>query len=193
MDYTKYSEIIKSCTKCPLSQTRKNVVVGEGNPDADIMIVGEAPGEEEDLTGRPFVGISGKLLRQFLKKVGFNIMDDLYITNIVKCRPPKNRDPEENELNKCGFYLIEQIKTYIKPKVIVGIGRISSNVMMPGFKLKDDHGIIFNMGDYQFMGTYHPAGALRKKEFKEKLYDDLKTLYNTFYSNRKKRMDEFFE
>lgn len=175
MDYSEFSQLIQECTKCSLHKYRINAVVGEGDLNARIMIVGEAPGENEDIHNRPFIGRSGKLLRKILVDVGFSI-SDIYITNIVKCRPPENRDPFGTERNTCGAYLLEQIKTYIKPEVIIGVGRISSEIIKSGYVQKNDHGKIFEFKNYKFMGVYHPAAALRNSEWKQYLIDDLTNL-----------------
>ncbi len=184
MDYSEFSQLIQDCTECPLHKHRLNAVVGEGNLDARIMIVGEAPGKQEDIQNRPFIGRSGQLLRKILRDVGFSLKD-IYITNIVKCRPPNNRDPFGIERNTCGFYLLEQIKTYIQPEVIIGVGRISSDILKKGYFQKRDHGTIFEFKNYKFMGVYHPAAGLRNPIWKQYLIDDLTKLKDYLnYDNR---------
>jgi len=171
MNYTEWSEKVKQCRKCKLCNTRTQVVVGDGNPNADILFVGEAPGKDEDLRGLPFVGRSGKLLRQKISEIGLT-RNDIYITNIVKCRPPDNRDPEEDELVACGTYLIEQIRDYIKPKFIVGVGRISSGIIYRDYK----RGVIYDFDDYKFMGIYHPAATIYDSTKLEDFVNDLQKL-----------------
>ena len=172
MDYIEFSEKVKGCQKCELSKTRTHVVVGEGNLSAEIILVGEAPGKEEDLSGRPFVGRSGKLLRKSLIDVGFDIKD-IYITNIVKCRPPNNRDPKPEERNICGQYLLTQLLEFLKPKLVIGIGRISSQVIFKDLRMNDDHGRSVNLGPYHFIGIYHPAATMYNSELKSKFLQDI--------------------
>ena len=172
MNYNEWYSMVSNCTKCSLSQTRKKVVIADGDPkNCKIMAIGEAPGAEEDEQGWPFVGRSGKLLRQVLSDL--DLLKITYITNIVKCRPPNNRDPLPEELNSCGFYLIQQIEEYVKPTFILGIGRISSGIMMSGYVQKIHHGKIFELGKYKFMGTYHPSAAMRRTEWKNMMVSDL--------------------
>lgn len=173
-EYTFWCKQVKSCKKCDLWKTRKNVVISDKiGKHYPIMFVGEAPGKDEDEQGIPFVGRSGKYLRKVITKIGLS--EYTYITNIVKCRPPNNRDPKACEINTCGFYVIEEIK-YIQPKVIVGIGRISSGIMMRGYFQKMHHGQIFDKGKYKFMGTYHPAASLRNPEWDILMKNDLQKL-----------------
>jgi len=122
---TSLDEIIKKCKKCNLHKTRQNTVFGEGDPDSNIMIIGEAPGREEDEAGRPFIGRAGKLLNEFLKSIDLN-RDSVFIANTIKCRPPENRDPETAEINACSNYLDQQIN-FIKPKVLVLLGKVAAN------------------------------------------------------------------
>jgi DNA polymerase len=172
MNYIDWCSLVSSCTKCELSKTRKQVVIGDGDPEnCKIVAIGEAPGADEDEQGLPFVGRSGKLLRQVLDDL--DLLNITYITNIVKCRPPNNRDPLKEELNFCGYYVIQQIEEYIKPEFILGIGRISSGIIMDGYVQKFHHGKLFDFGEYKFMGTYHPAAAMRSKEWKNMMVADL--------------------
>ena len=135
-DLDSFKEAICSCQKCPLSQTRQNFVFGVGNPQADIVFVGEAPGEQEDLQGIPFVGRAGKLLDKILAAIDLT-RDDVYICNVLKCRPPNNRNPHPTEVEKCEPYLINQLKI-IKPKLIVSLGRVSACTLLKTNKsLKD--------------------------------------------------------
>lgn len=148
------------CTVCRLAETRTNVVFGAGNPDADVMFVGEGPGQQEDEQGLPFVGRSGQLLEQLLDEIGL-VRDDVYIGNVVKCRPPKNRDPRPDEIEACKNYLRTQL-TLIQPKVVVTLGNFASKLL-----LRTDTGITRLRGTaYEWWGrflvpTFHPAAALR--------------------------------
>lgn len=180
MNYTEWSEQVKRCRKCKLCETRTQVVVGDGNPNADILFVGEAPGKDEDLQGLPFVGRSGKLLRQKISEIGLTAKD-IYITNIVKCRPPDNRDPERDEIVDCSPYLIEQIRDYIKPKFVVGVGRISSGIIYEGYK----RGVIYNFDNYEFMGIYHPAATIYDPDKLVDFVSDLQKLKNYIRSQDK--------
>jgi DNA polymerase len=149
-----------ACTACRLSEGRKHVVFGDGSPDADVIIVGEAPGRREDEQGVPFVGPSGKLLDRLLGEIGLE-RDEIYIANVVKCRPPNNRDPRPDEIEACKGYLREQLQL-IDPKVVVTLGNFSSKLL-----LKTDTGITRLRGTaYEWWGrrlvpTFHPAAALR--------------------------------
>ncbi|NND04295.1 MAG: uracil-DNA glycosylase [Acidimicrobiia bacterium] len=149
------------CTACDLHETRTNVVFGYGDPNADLMIVGEGPGQREDEQGLPFVGRSGKLLDQLLEEIGLTREDNCYIGNVVKCRPPGNRDPRQTEIDACADYLRQQLRL-VDPKVVVTLGNFSSKLL-----LKTDTGITKLRGQaYKWWGrflvpTFHPAAALR--------------------------------
>ena len=151
---------VEKCVTCRLSETRTNVVFGAGNPDADVMFVGEGPGQREDEQGLPFVGRSGELLEQLLGEIGLG-RADVYIGNVVKCRPPKNRDPRPDEIESCKGYLRTQLQL-IQPKVVVTLGNFASKLL-----LRTDTGITRLRGTpYEWWGrflvpTYHPAAALR--------------------------------
>ena len=158
-------EILKNncltCQKCPLWETRTNVVFGEGNVNAKIMFVGEGPGEQEDLQGKPFVGRSGKLLDKMLEEIGLSRKTNIYIANIVKCRPPKNRDPFPEEQRQCMDWLRSQF-VLINPKIIVTLGRIAATCMIkPDLKITKEHGCIYKKKDILMMPTFHPAALLR--------------------------------
>ncbi len=149
-----------ACQRCSLHETRTNCVFGVGNPKAKLMFVGEAPGEQEDLSGTPFVGRAGQLLDKFLYAVDIK-REDVYIANILKCRPPKNRDPLPEEEDMCIDYLREQV-SLIEPKIIVCLGRISAmRLIKPDFKITKEHGTWFKKGDYLMTAVYHPAALLR--------------------------------
>ncbi len=151
---------VHDCTVCRLAETRTNVVFGAGSPDADVIFIGEGPGQQEDEQGLPFVGRSGQLLEQLLGEIGLT-RDDVYITNVVKCRPPKNRDPRSDEIDSCKGYLRTQLEL-IQPKVAVTLGNFSSKLL-----LRTDTGITRLRGNaYEWWGrllvpTFHPAAALR--------------------------------
>lgn len=164
------------CEKCELCRTRTNVVVGVGNPEAEVMFIGEGPGENEDLQGEPFVGRGGKLLDKMLTAVDLDRKKNIYIANIVKCRPPKNRDPEPEEQEACIKWLREQFKI-IRPKIVVCLGRIAAQrLISPDFRVTRQHGEFFEKGGTLFMGTYHPSALLRYPENKEAAFADFLAL-----------------
>ncbi len=163
------------CQKCPLGKTRTKFVFGVGNPDADIMFIGEAPGRDEDLQGIPFVGRAGKLLDKMLAEVGIN-RDEVYIANILKCRPPENRDPLPDEVAECEPHLHMQIKL-IKPKVICSLGRIAGQTLLKtNSTLGGMRGRWFDYRGIKFMVTYHPAALLRSMSWYPSTIEDLKKL-----------------
>ncbi len=167
----KIEEDIKVCKKCTLSETKTNTVPGEGGFRKKVMFVGEAPGKWEDLKGRPFVGAAGKYLDELLQSIGLS-REDVYITNIVKCRPPGNRDPTDEEIAACSPYLDRQIAV-MKPKIIVPLGRFSSGYILNkfGFKMKSIssvQGKVFR-GDVIIIPMYHPAAALYHGKWKPEL------------------------
>ena len=164
-----------SCEKCELCKSRTNCVFGVGNKNADVLFVGEAPGEKEDLSGTPFVGRAGQLLDKMLYAVDIS-REDVYIANILKCRPPKNRDPLPAEEDACIGYLREQV-ALINPKVIVCLGRISAmRLIKPDFKITQEHGQWFKKGNYLMTAVYHPAAVLRDPRKKEDLLEDIKRI-----------------
>lgn len=172
MTLDELEEKCKSCTKCGLCEGRTNLVFGYGKKDADIMLIGEGPGENEDLQGMPFVGRSGQLLDKFLASVDLSREKNVYIANMVKCRPPKNRDPKPEEQEICLDWLREQFKI-IKPKIIVCVGRISAQKLInPKFKVTQEHGQFIDKNGTLMMGTYHPAAILRNPNNKELAFSD---------------------
>ena len=181
---TSLDEIIKKCKKCNLHKTRQNTVFGEGDPDSNIMIIGEAPGREEDEAGRPFIGRAGKLLNEFLKSIDLN-RDSVFIANTIKCRPPENRDPEAAEINACSNYLDQQIN-FIKPKVLVLLGKVAANRLlgedMPMSELRLKKFFI-DKYDIPIIVFYHPAYILRSPSQKKKVWDDLQYLKGIIDSN----------
>ena len=182
MEYTMetLAQTCAECQKCALGATRTKSVFGTGNPNADLMFVGEAPGEQEDLSGIPFVGRAGQLLDKFLYAVDID-RKDVYIANILKCRPPKNRDPLPEEEDACIEYLREQVRL-IKPKVIVCLGRISAmRLIKPDFKITKEHGTWFEKGGYAMTAVYHPAALLRDPRKKEEMLEDMKAIRQKLY------------
>ncbi len=163
------------CEKCELNKTRTNCVFGTGSHDSDVLFVGEAPGEKEDLSGVPFVGAAGKLLDKYLYAVGID-RERVYIANILKCRPPKNRDPKPEEEDACIGYLREQVKL-LDPKVIICLGRISAmRLIKPDFKITQEHGKWFKKGNYLITAVYHPAALLRDPRKKEDMMADMEKI-----------------
>lgn len=168
-------EQILNCKKCNLCSTRTNAVPGEGDYNADIFFIGEAPGEREDIEGIPFCGRSGNLLTQMLNEIGLD-RKDIFITNIVKCRPPGNRDPEENEIDSCKPYLKLQI-ALVKPKIICTLGRYSSSLFVKD-KISKIHGQIFKFGKYTVIPLYHPAVGLYNPNMKKVMQEDFLKIKN---------------
>ncbi len=167
-----YYEEIKDCQLCSLGSTRTKFVFGVGNPDADLLLIGEAPGKNEDLQGEPFVGRAGQLLDKILDSIGLS-REEVYIANVLKCRPPNNRDPLKTESDTCKPYLQRQIEI-IKPKLILALGRISG-VWLTGeeMSLGDMRGKTFYFGDSELMVTYHPAALLRNPNWKRPCWEDM--------------------
>lgn len=169
-------EKCESCNKCPLWETRTNVVFGVGNEDAEVVFIGEGPGENEDLQGEPFVGRAGKLLDDMLSIIGLSRSENIYIANMVKCRPPKNRDPEKDEKAACIGYLHSQLQC-IAPKIIVCLGRIAATAFIgDDFKISRGHGKWYEWNGIKTMALYHPAALLRDPNRKPETFADLKEL-----------------
>ena len=163
-----------NCKKCSLSDTRTNAVFGVGDFSASLMLVGEAPGEQEDLSGEPFVGRAGQLLDKMLAAIDRSRKNDVFICNVLKCRPPENRDPKSDEINQCEPYLVNQIDL-IKPKLIVALGRIAGKTLLGVDKsLKDMRKKIHNYHDSDLIVTYHPAALLRNPNWKPYAWEDFK-------------------
>lgn len=162
----------RQCQKCHLCRTRHNVVVGVGNKNAKVMFIGEGPGENEDLQGEPFVGRGGKLLDKMLNAVDLDRNKNIYIANIVKCRPPKNRDPKPEEQDMCIDWLRNQVKL-IKPKIIVCLGRIAAaKIIKSDIKITKEHGIFFEKNGTLMTAMLHPAAVLRDPRRKPEAFDD---------------------
>ncbi len=165
-------EYVGDCQRCKLSKQRKNIVFGAGNPEARLMFVGEAPGKEEDLQGLPFVGDAGMLLTRLIEKMGLK-RDDVYIANIIKCRPPMNRDPEEDEVATCREFIEKQI-AIIRPAVIMTLGRIALQSLMnsPRLKITSARGHFLDYQGIPVMPTFHPAYLLRNPQDKMLTWSD---------------------
>ena len=161
-----------SCQDCPLSQGRHNVVFGVGDPESELMFIGEGPGEQEDLQGEPFVGAGGQLLDKYLAAVDLDRRTNIYIANIVKCRPPQNRDPLQEEQEACMDWLRNQT-ALLRPKIIVCLGRIAAmRIIKPDFKITREHGQFFKKGNIYMTATLHPAALLRNPAQKPAAFDD---------------------
>ena len=166
----------RNCTGCGLCETRHNVVFGVGNRETEVLFVGEGPGEQEDLQGEPFVGPAGKLLDDMLSILDLDRGSNCYIANIVKCRPPRNRDPLETEQEACIGYLRNQV-ALIRPKIIVCLGRIAAKKLIdPDFRITRQHGQWFKRGDFWMMATFHPSALLRDVSKRPEAFDDLMSL-----------------
>ena len=161
-----------SCTRCGLCETRRNVVFGVGNENADVMFIGEGPGEQEDIQGEPFVGPAGKLLDDMLSIIDLS-RENCYIANIVKCRPPRNRDPLETEQDACIEYLRNQV-ALVKPKIIVCLGRIAAKRLIdPEFRITRQHGSWTQKGGIWMTAIYHPSALLRDVSKRPETFEDL--------------------
>jgi DNA polymerase len=169
-----YNQIC-NCHSCPLGKTRNKFVYGVGNPNADLVFIGEGPGRDEDLKGEPFVGRAGKLLDKILEAINFT-REDIYIANMVKCRPPENRDPLPEEMEACNAYLIEQLRL-IRPKLICALGRVAAQALLqtktPLGKLR---GQWHNFMGIEVLVTYHPAALLRFQAYKRDTWEDMQKL-----------------
>lgn len=171
-DWKDLRQTCLQCTKCGLCQTRTNVVFGVGKQDADILFIGEGPGEQEDLQGEPFVGPAGKLLDDMMSIIDLDRTNS-YIANIVKCRPPRNRDPLETEQEACIGYLRNQV-ALIKPKIIVCLGRIAAmKIIREDFRISREHGTWVNRNGIWMTAIYHPSALLRDATKRPETFDDL--------------------
>ena len=172
MDLSQLKKKVEECHACGLCETRNNVVFGEGSVDADIMFIGEAPGQTEDETGRPFVGRAGQLFDKYLVAVGL-CREQVYICNTIKCRPPKNRDPLPEEQAACLEYLREQTRI-IDPKLIVCLGRIAAfRIISPDFRITRDHGVFYERKGKILTAVYHPSALLRDPRKKDDMLADM--------------------
>ena len=165
-----------ACRSCGLCETRTNVVFGQGAEDAEVLFVGEGPGQSEDEQGLPFVGRSGQLLDKYLFAIDLDRKKNCYIANIVKCRPPENRDPLGVEQDACIGYLRRQV-ALLRPKIIVCLGRIAAmRLIKPDFKITREHGQWFEKNGFQMMAVYHPAALLRDPRRRPESFEDFKGL-----------------
>ena len=176
MDWDTLERTCGSCQKCALADTRHNVVFGVGPRDAEVMCIGEGPGENEDLQGEPFVGRGGKLLDDMLELIDLDRSRNVYIANIVKCRPPQNRDPLNTEQDACIGYLRNQV-ALIRPKIIICLGRIAAmRLIKEDFKISREHGQWFEKAGVQMTALFHPAAILRDPRRRPETFEDLKRI-----------------
>lgn len=172
LDWNTLEDQCRNCTWCNLRDGRHNVVFGVGNRNADVMFVGEGPGEQEDLKGEPFVGPAGHLLDDMLSIIDLN-RENCYIANVVKCRPPHNRDPLENEQDACIGYLRNQV-ALIQPKIIVCLGRIAAKKLIdPEYRITKDHGTWMLRNGIWMTAIYHPSALLRDVSKRPETFEDL--------------------
>ena len=172
LDWNELEKSCQSCERCGLCETRRNVVFGVGLKTADVMFIGEGPGEQEDLQGEPFVGPAGKLLDDMMAIIDLNRQNS-YIANIVKCRPPHNRDPKEEEQDACIEYLRNQV-SLIQPKIIVCLGRIAAKRLIdPEYRITRQHGTWVQKGGIWMTAIYHPSALLRDVSKRPETFDDL--------------------
>ncbi len=174
-DWQTLEQACRNCHACPLGETRKNLVFGTGDRQAALMFVGEAPGEQEDETGIPFVGKAGQLLDRYLFAVDLP-RASVYIANILKCRPPHNRDPQDDEQLACMGYLREQFRL-IRPKILVCLGRIAAmRLIKPDFRITREHGTWFFKNGLWMMAVYHPSALLRDPSKREDMLKDMQQI-----------------
>ena len=164
---------IGQCTRCKLHNRRKTIVFGEGNPSANLMLIGEAPGADEDVQGRPFVGRAGQLLMQMIKAIGFQ-RSDVYIANVLKCRPPDNRPPEPDEIAQCSPFLMKQV-SIIQPKIILALGTFAAQLLLESkSSISYLRNRVYDMPYGRVIATYHPSFLLRSPQKKPEAWEDLK-------------------
>ena len=185
-DWSDLQQRCLSCKNCALCTTRHNVVFGVGNPNADVMFVGEGPGEQEDLKGEPFVGPAGMLLDDMLSIIDLDRKRNCYIANIVKCRPPGNRNPEEGEARACLSYLDQQIEL-VKPKVLVLLGAVPLLYLLNMRGIMRLHGNWFEYKGIKTLPTFHPAYLLRNPPMKAEAWKDLQIVMREFGKTPQKR------
>lgn len=173
LGWEELKRVCDGCQNCPLAQTRHNVVFGVGKETADILFIGEGPGEQEDLTGIPFVGPAGHLLDDMLTIIDLDRKENCYICNIVKCRPPRNRDPLETEQDACIGYLRNQV-ALVRPKIIVCLGRIAAKRLIdPDYRITRQHGQWVQRNGIWLTAIYHPSALLRDVTKRPETFDDL--------------------
>lgn len=173
--------VVNNCTKCRLSEKRKNIVFGEGSPDAKLMFIGEAPGADEDETGKPFVGRAGQLLTKIIESINLK-REDVYIANVIKCRPPENRNPAEDEIESCSGFLREQIEI-IKPKIICTLGKFPMEFIIGNDKgtISKVRGNVFDYNGIIVIPTYHPSYLLRNPSAKRETWEDMKKIRDLYF------------
>lgn len=173
LEWGELKHVCHGCAKCSLCETRHNVVFGVGNEQSDVMFIGEGPGEQEDLRGEPFVGPAGKLLDDMLSIIDLSRTENCYIANIVKCRPPRNRDPLETEQEACIDFLRNQV-ALVKPKIIVCLGRIAAKrIIDPDYRITRQHGQWIEKNGIWMTAIYHPSALLRDVSKRPDTFDDL--------------------
>lgn len=171
-NFEELEEQIKDCKKCKLCNNRNNIVLGEGNKNATVMLIGEGPGADEDAQGIPFVGKAGKLMNQAFRGLGIK-REELYIANVVKCRPPNNRNPEDDEINSCLDYLREQV-ILVRPKIIVLLGSVALKAILgKEYSITSSRGKWIEKKGIMYMPTFHPAALLRDETKKISFWRDL--------------------
>lgn len=176
-------EQIHTCLNCALGATRTKFVFGVGNPNADIMVIGEAPGADEDAQGEPFVGAAGQLLTKILAAIGIT-REEVYIANIIKCRPPGNRRPEKNETEQCEPYLMKQIEL-VQPKFILAVGLTAANTLLKSEnKMGDIRGKVIDFHGVTMIVTYHPAALLRNPSWKQATWEDVQLLQKLYQESK---------
>jgi DNA polymerase len=172
------------CKRCKLHRTRKTIVFGEGNEKATLMFIGEGPGYDEDLQGKPFVGRAGQLLTKIIESVNLS-REEVYITNIIKCRPPQNRNPESDEIQSCHPFLMKQISV-IQPKIICALGTFSAQTLLKtDTKITALRGKVYDLEGIKVIPTYHPAFLLRNPEKKREVWEDMKKIVELLSNNDK--------
>ena len=173
LDWNGLKQVCADCTRCGLCETRHHVVFGVGNESADVMFIGEGPGEQEDLKGEPFVGPAGKLLDDMLSIIDLYRQENCYIANIVKCRPPRNRDPLETEQDACIGYLRNQV-SLVKPKIIVCLGRLAAKRLIEeDYRITRQHGQWVERNGIWMTAIYHPSALLRDVSKRPETFEDL--------------------
>jgi len=181
-------ESAQQCTRCRLSASRTRVVFGEGNPQARLLFIGEAPGAEEDRTGRPFIGRAGELLTRIIEAIGLS-RDQVYISSVIKCRPPENRAPEKDEITACKPFLIRQIQA-IQPAIICTLGTVSTQVILnTRDPITKSRGRFYDVHGIQVMPTFHPAYLLRNPKDKKLVWEDMQKIQALYQTNDSGRTD----
>jgi len=187
-DLDNLRKTVISCNKCELAKTRTNAVPGLGYYKSEIIFIGEAPGRNEDLWGKPFVGAAGKILSEALEYAGLT-RDGVYITNVVKCRPPNNRQPNTQEIDSCNSYLLEELRL-IRPKIICILGNTAFGSLLNGNSITKNRGKIIKKNDQIFFVTVHPAAVIYNPQLRQVLKDDLKSLAETLDNIKKDKSIE---